>query len=371
LSLARALKKADPQCRIIYIGHKGDRFDNLKERFHDFDAVAFVSAGKFRRYAGQSWLERLADIRTLILNARDLLRVFSSTTAAYRIMQRTKPNVVFSKGSFVALPVGIAARVRGVPIITHDSDAMPGLANRILGRWTKIHTTAMPAHFYSYPKSTVRHVGIPIDERTRRVTQPMQEHFKKQIGIEAAAPVLLIAGGGLGSQTVNKMVLAIAAKLLAENASLHIVHIAGQKNQEEAAEFYKKNLNSFIGKRVTVIGFSGEFYKYVGAADLIISRAGATSLAEFAAAAKATILIPSRFLTGGHQLKNAQELKRESAVEVVDENAPPEELYATITELLKDQKKRRQLAENLAATARLDAADKLAKIILDTAGEGT
>ena len=369
LSLAHALKKTRPDCRIVYIGHKGDRFDRLEERYHDFDDVAFVSAGKFRRYAGRSWLSRGRDIRTLLLNARDFFRVFGSTAAAYKILHKVKPSVVFSKGGFVALPVGIAAKIRDVPIVTHDSDALPGLANRIIGRWAVVHATAMPANFYSYPSETVRQVGIPIDERVRRVTSLDQERFKRQLGLDSSSLVLLVAGGGLGSQSVNDKVLAIAPELLAANAKLHIVHIAGQNNKDQVSRVYAERLDDKAAKRVMVLGFSGEFYREVGAADLIIARAGATSLAEFAAAAKPVIVIPSPFLTGGHQLKNAEQLQKAAAVEVVDDEAPAKILLSKVSQLIKNPEKRHELAVKLGATAQPDAADKLAEIVLDVAAQ--
>src|SRR5579862_561435 len=169
LSLARELKKQAPDCQVLYIGHKGDNFDTLKHSGHDFDFMAFIKAGKFRRYHGNR-ARGLLDPKTLILNIRDFFRLPASIAAAYKILRKFKPDAVFSKGGFVSLPVGIAARLLKIPIITHDSDSTPGLANRIIGRWAKIHATGMPPEYYSYPKSKTVFVGIPIDQTIKRVT---------------------------------------------------------------------------------------------------------------------------------------------------------------------------------------------------------
>lgn len=367
LSLARALKKAKPGCWVVYIGHKGDKFDRHDKRLIDFNDARFISAGKYRRYHNQSTWSKLLDLKTFLLNARDFLRVFTSTVTAYHILSSFKPDVVFSKGGFVALPVGIAAKVRGVPVVTHDSDASPGLANRIIGRWAVIHATALPPEFYDYPKASTSHVGVPIDDKIQPVDRKTQAGFKKSIGLAADSSVLLISGGGLGSKRINQMVLAIAPKLLATRPDLQMVHFTGPKSEAEVNQHYKGVLDKAEVKRIKVIGFSDEFYKFVGAADLIVARAGATSLAEFAAAGKACILIPSPFLAAGHQMKNAELLMNAEAVEVVDEEASTDELLAKIDELLDNDEKRETLAANLAITAKLDAAKELASILLDVA----
>lgn len=367
MSLARELKQKNPSCSIVYIGHKGDKFDSLQEGFHDFDFIGFVNAGKFRRYHGESVWQHLTDIQTLLLNARDFFRVIGSIGKAWRILAKVKPDVVFSKGSFVAVPVGIAAHLRRIPIVTHDSDVVPGLANRIIGRWAVAHATGMPAEFYNYPKEKTRYTGIPIDSRIKSITDAAQKKIKKEIGLHPASLVLLIAGGGLGSRDLNDKVLKIAPELLTTYPSMHIVHIAGQNNEQEVKNKYRQQLLDTSNKHVSVLGFSSEFYKYVAAADLIVSRAGATALAEYAAASKPCILVPSPFLTGGHQLKNAEKLKENRAAEIVPNNAPPEALLGKIVTLLGNPKKRLALGRNLGATAKPDAAQELADLLLKIA----
>jgi UDP-N-acetylglucosamine--N-acetylmuramyl-(pentapeptide) pyrophosphoryl-undecaprenol N-acetylglucosamine transferase len=369
LSLAHALKAQSPNCNIVYIGHKGDKFDSLQESYHDFDFVAFVNGGKFRRYHGESLFSHLTDFKTLFLNARDFFRLICSIGKAGRILSKVKPDVVFSKGSFVAVPVGIAAHFRGIPIVTHDSDTVPGLANRIVGRWASVYATGMPAEFYAYPKDKAIYTGIPINPRIKEVTEESQKSFKKAIGVHPFSQVLMIAGGSLGARDVNDKVLKIASELLKVNPKLHIVHITGQGNEKEVKNQYAILLEGSFNNKVTVIGFTNELYKYTGAADLIVSRAGATQVAEFAAAHKACILIPSPFLTGGHQVKNAEQLQKIGAVEVVANDAPSEQLLGKVVKLLADPTKRKSLAQKLGSTAKLEAANDLAEILLKTANK--
>ncbi|HET7827538.1 MAG TPA: glycosyltransferase, partial [Candidatus Saccharimonadales bacterium] len=304
LSLARELKIKSPDSRIIYIGHKGDNFDSYKKRAQDFDFMVFIRAGKFRRYHGDSLLSRLFDVKTQALNIRDFFRLPTSLVNAYRLLVKLKPDVVFSKGGFVAVPVGIAARLRGIPIVTHDSDTVPGLANRIVGRWAKVNATGMPAEYYDYPKSKIEYVGIPVDDRIGKITPKLQNQAKRALKIPKDSPVLLLSGGGNGSQNLNELLLAAAPGLLETNLALQIIHITGVRHEESVKRAYKHLLPKAQRGRVRVLGFSPDFYLLAAAADLVIGRAGATTLAELAIAGKACILIPAPFLAGGHQLRN-------------------------------------------------------------------
>jgi UDP-N-acetylglucosamine--N-acetylmuramyl-(pentapeptide) pyrophosphoryl-undecaprenol N-acetylglucosamine transferase len=369
LSLARELKEKSPNCNVVYIGHKGDKFDNLQEGYHDFDFVAFVNGGKFRRYHGENFLNRLIDIKTILLNARDFFRVIGSIGKASRILSKIKPDVVFSKGGFVAVPVGLAARFKKIPIVTHDSDAIPGLANRIIGRWAAVHATGMPTEFYNYPKDKVIYTGIPIDSHVLEISAEEQRKFKKSIGVSPENQILLVAGGSLGARDVNDKVLKIAPELLATYPKLHLIHITGQQNEDEVKSQYSVLLKDSPNQKITVLGFTPEFYKYTLAADLIVGRAGATQVAEFAAAYKACILIPNPYLAGGHQIKNAEALQKIGAVEIVANDASAEQLLGKVVKLLSDSTKRKSLAQKLGSTAKLEAASDLADILLSIANK--
>ncbi|HSW79044.1 MAG TPA: UDP-N-acetylglucosamine--N-acetylmuramyl-(pentapeptide) pyrophosphoryl-undecaprenol N-acetylglucosamine transferase [Candidatus Babeliales bacterium] len=367
LSLARELKSQRPGCEILYIGHKGDDLDTFKESGHDFDFMAFIKAGKFRRYHNVKFASGVLDLKTLILNIRDFFRLPGSIVAAWRLLRKFNPDVVFSKGGFVAVPVGIAAKMRGIPIVTHDSDSLPGLANRIIGRWAKIHATGMPARYYLYPERSIKHVGIPIDERIKTVTPKLQAETKQKLKLPKDSRVILLSGGGNGSQRLNELMLSVAPELLQTNLGLYLIHLAGISNEEDVKSSYAL-MPEPLHDRVRVFGFSSDFYSYSAAADLVIARAGATTMAELAAAAKACIVIPSPFLAGGHQIKNAEELAAHDAIVQLPEETTPDELLALINSLLSNDSRRFELASNLHATAKPGASKNLAALILKIAG---
>jgi len=368
-SLGHALKQKKPACRLIYIGLKGGPLDKRLADNPDFSETYFVSSGKFRRYHGQSWLRSLLDAPSWLLNIRDFFRVIKGTFSAWRLLRRLKPNLVFSKGGYVVVPVGVAARLLKIPIMTHDSDAVPGLANRIVGRWARVNTTGLASGLYAYPKHKIRHVGIPTDRRVQSVTPDLQTEFKKELGLEPHSQLLLAVGGGLGSKTINELVAAIAPQLLADNPKLLIIQIVGPKHEADMKAI-RSRLTPQLQARLTTLAFSDQFYKYSAAADLIIARAGASTLAEFALQAKACIIIPAAFLAGGHQLQNANELAKRRAIKLLREPLTAEQLQATVQTLLDDASQRANLAANLAATAIPDSAAKLAELLLAEAGDG-
>ena len=196
----------------------------------------------------------------------------------------------------------------------------------------------------------------------------MQNAFKKNLGFESADKLILFTGGGLGSKVLNDSLVEITKKLLSSDEKIRIMNIAGNENEEEVRGAFSNKLSSEEIDRLTIKGFVTDLHKYSGAADLIISRAGATNIAEFAAQAKACVIIPSPYLVGGHQIKNAESLVKINAIEMIDEadlQNNPEVLLDKITELMNSKSKREELGKNLHKIAKLNASKDLAKLIID------
>lgn len=270
------------------------------------------------------------------------------------------------------MPIGLAAACLRIPFVTHDSDVVPGLANRLIGRWASFHAVAQAKELYTYPQSKTMQVGIPVAEVYHPVTATNQRAFKESFGLPAEAQVLLITGGGLGAQRLNQAMVSVVKDLLDGSDSLAVLHIAGRGKDDELATHYATVLSEDQLTRVAVEPFVADLYRYSGAADVIITRAGASTLAEFAMQGKACIVIPNPQLTGGHQLKNTAVLKDLQAVEVCADTtlqSAPQTLTAQIAQLLGDTKRRQVLAGNLAATSQPEAAQKLAQLVISV-GKG-
>ena len=305
LAVAAELKRRQPELKIVYIGQRGDKLGDIPARDPHIDAVYTVRAGKFRRYHGEGW-RQLLDIPTLLKNIRDAFYVLIGIVQSWRLLGRLQPTVIFIKGGFVGVPVGLAAASRHLPYLTHDSDAIPGLANRIIARWAVRHAVALPVNIYPYPASKTVTTGIPLRADFVLVTEARQKAYRAKLRVSEHAKLLFVIGGGLGSQEVNQAVAEAMPHLLREIKDLHVIHVVGRKNLPDMQADYAAHLSAAEQGRVIVSGYVDDVYLYSGAADLIVTRAGATNLAEFAVQGKACIVVPSAFLAGGHQLKNAR-----------------------------------------------------------------
>ena len=281
------------------------------------------------------------------------------------LLLKIRPAAVFVKGGYVGLPVGLAAAILRKPIITHDSDALPGLTNRVVGRYARANAVSAPPEYYSYEPSKTHYTGVPVDEGYHRISAAEQKRLKKQLNRETDEPLAVITGGSLGAGKINEAVLKILPDLIKH---AYVVHISGDTTYEDT----KARADQLLSERTRyeLTPFTSELATYEGAADVVITRGGASSLAELAALAKPVIIIPNPQLTGGHQVKNAEvHVEAKSAVIITEAElkSHPEKLLEATRELLDNPDRRKQLAKSLHGFAKPDAARDIAKLILETA----
>ncbi len=358
LALAEELKHLQSDCLVVYVGERNSKFQSLTEGNKLIDEKYSVFSGKFRRFHSDSMLKRFFDVATNIKNLRDMLFVAIGFVQSINILRISKPDVVFLKGGYVGVPIGLAAAVLRIPIVTHDSDAVPGLANKIVSKWTSVHATALPADNYNYPYNKVKTVGVLVEKNYQPTNEETQRDYIKQLGLPENSQLLLITGGSSGAERLNAAVVKIISKLLQKHTRLHVIHQVGQGKAAVYGDFHHS--------RLQILEFMTPMYVYTGAADLIVTRAGANALAEFGIQGKACVVVPNPDLTGGHQTKNAQILVGQGAVLVVTEDKltdVKEGLWSTIDLLLDDSTKRHQLATKLQKYTKTNAANSLAQIL--------
>ncbi len=355
--------------QIVYIGQKGDPFASVPERDANIDVVYTVSAGKFRRYYGEG-LKQLLDVKTMWLNIRDLFRIAAGFFQSRRLIKKIKPAIVFSRGGYVSVPVALGAHSRGIPFITHDSDSIPSLANRIIARWAAKNAVALPADIYPYDQAKTVTVGVPVMAGFMPVTPERQAQFRQELQFAPQDKVVFVIGGGLGAQRINEAVIKGAPDLFERYPSLRLLHVVGQANEKAMQVEYAQVLTDEQLARTQVFGYIDGVYRYSGAADVIVTRAGASSLADFAVQGRACIVIPHPYLTGGHQLKNAAYLEEQGAiVSIVDTElqAKPELLVKELATLLDDDAKRAALGTRFATFGHAESAKELAQLVLNEA----
>lgn len=278
---------------VAYIGTK----DGIERQLIEKEGIEYfeIVAGKLRRYID-------------IQNFTDIFKITKGFFQALSILNKVRPQIVFSKGGFVSSPVVWAAWVKKIPVILHESDLTPGLANKIALPFAKQVCYSFPETIKYLPQSKSLLTGIPVREN---LFQGNKKMGKNLCSFNDNKPIILIIGGSLGSRILNSIVRDSLEVLLKD---YQICHICGKGNKDlsyKDIEGYKQ------------FEYVGDELKHLFAmADLVISRAGATSLNELLALNKPNILIPlSRQASRGDQILNAASYEKQGySIVILEEN---------------------------------------------------
>lgn len=295
---------------VHYIGAANSAEEGLIARVPE---VTFhtVSVGKLRRYFDPK-------------NFSDPFRVIKGVAQATRIIRKLKPNVVFSKGGFVSVPVVYGAKLNGVPVVTHESDMTPGLANRLCMPVAKVQCCTFP-EAVKYAKGKGVHTGTPIRPE---VLSGDRRKARERFGFNDSRPVLMVVGGSSGAQAVNQVVWQ-ALPRLTEN--FQVLHLCGKGNLNDSAE----GTANYVQKEY----LNEEMADAYACADVIVSRAGANALCEILAARKPALLIPyPKGASRGDQLLNAESFRQRGLSRVLlQEDMTPETLVRGVEEVYRDR----------------------------------
>jgi len=276
----------------------------------------FILAGGFRRYFSLQF-------------PLDILKAFIGIFQSLWYLFLFVPDVIFSKGGYGSFPVVLVGWIYRIPIILHDSDSAPGLANRILARFAKKVILSFPSSKEYFKKAVV--IGNPV---RKDLLNGSEVQAKRLFGITSNKPVVLILGGSQGAKKINEVVFYTLPRLL---QIAEIIHVSGKKEFKHI----QKRTNKPEGYHL--YGFLNiEYLKHAYAcADLIVNRAGAGSIAEIAALGKPSILIPIPKSALDHQRKNAYTFsaKGERAIVLDQANLTPNMFLDTIGNLLKNSAK--------------------------------
>ena len=322
---------------ITYIGsYNGIEKQLLKEQKVPYYGI---SSGKLRRYF---------DIK----NFSDPLKVIKGFGQSIRLMRKLKPDIVFSKGGFVSVPVILAAKFCHIPSIIHESDLTPGLANKLAIPNAAKVCCNFPETLKYLPEDKAVLTGSPI---RKELLSGNKENARKLCNFTNEKPVLFIVGGSSGSKFINDTIRGLLPELL---KSYQIIHMCGKGNIEES-------LNRTVGyKQFEYIG--SELNDIFSLADLVISRAGANSICELLALHKPNILIPlSASTSRGDQILNAKSFEKQGFSVVIEEEIiTPDKLLNMIHETYKN---RERYIHAMKQSNSINSVDKIVSIIEETA----
>lgn len=365
LAVANRLKQDHPNTRVIAITERRGVFNHIFDGENQLDKLRFISAGKYRRYHGQSWVSKIFDLKTIFFNIRDSFKLAIGTLECLIILSRDRPDVIFIKGGYVGVPVGMAARLLKIPYITHDSDAIPGLTNRLIGKNAVLNAVGMPPEFYNYPKEKIVFVGVPVTDDFINPSNEYRLNKRRELDIARDDFMLLITGGSNGAKRLDEIVHTALEHLLVKYPHLNVVHQVGKHN-ENIYEDYPLKLHS----RIRVATFFSPLSSYIAAADLVIARAGATAIAEIGHLLTPLIVVPNPYLSAGHQIKNAKVLeKSKSAIVIPEDDAEsnPLLLQKAVIDLIESADVRAKLSKNLYSLTKKDACKKISDLLVDIA----
>lgn len=359
IAVIRQLKRIAEEERILdleifYMGPD----DFAKAHLESEEVLSvFLTTGKWRSYFS------LANALDVFITAQAILRALWNM---FFIM----PDVIFSKGGYGALPAIIAAWALRIPLIIHESDAVPGRVNRFSGRFAERIAIAFPGARDFFPKEKTAFTGVPI---RGKILGGSMDEARDTFSIFSDASIIGIMGSSQGAQKINSAVLGVLKELTNE---FEILHQTGEKNYEnvigEASVILEsgtsESRNGTDNKsRYHAFGFmnEGTMRDFYLVSDIIVSRASATSIFEIAAWGKPSILIPLHIAAQDHQRKNAYEYAAEGACIVIEEeNLSPHILLAEIKKIYGNQEKKLNMGKAAQRFSRIDSAEVIAREIL-------
>lgn len=335
-NLALIPKLREKGFEVKYVGS----IDGIEKEIINKNNIPYfeISSGKLRRYF---------DVK----NFTDPFKVIKGIAQASRILSKEKPDVIFSKGGFVAVPVVIAASIKKIPVIAHESDMTPGLANKLSAPFCdKLCVTFRESlKFIKGDKGVL--TGSPIRDE---ILHGDKIKGKKICGFNNDKEILFVMGGSLGSQLINGEIRKNLKKLLKD---FNVIHICGKGNLDS------KLLNEEGYKQFEYV--TEELPDLMSAADYIISRAGANSIFEFLALKKPTLLIPlSKKASRGDQILNSKSFFKEGySLMLEEEEIKDDVLFNKILEL---KKRKYELIKNMESSKTKNGVEMITNILLDS-----
>lgn len=349
LSVAQELKKRCPDADILFVG-TADKMESKLVPAAGFDFTTIKISG----------FQRKITIKNIFRNIQTIVYLMLSFFQVRKLLKEFKPDAVIGFGGYVSGPVVRAAAKKGIKTLIHEQNAYPGIANKALAKLVdKTLLTVEDASKLMSPKNKPIVTGLPIRDE---IINADKETARKKLGLDDK-PLIFSTGGSLGARTINEvMVELIVAK---HKDEVHFVHGYGQYGKWVPERLSQKGVD-LTAENIDVREYIYDMADCLAAADIVISRAGASSLSEIQALGKTAILIPSPNVAENHQYHNAMALVNNDAAIVFEEkDLTANKLIDAVNDLLNDREKLARIGFNAKKMAKLDAKEKICNEILE------
>ncbi len=336
-------RQLEGKVEFLYVGPDG-QFERAGMQEAGIPA-RFIKTGKWRRYFS-------------LLNLTDPFRVLWGFVQALAILYRYMPDAVFSKGGFASVPVVVAAKLYGIPVLTHESDAVPGVANRIVGKLADRVAVGYSMAKGYFAVAKVAQTGTPVRPE---IPAGDAARARATFNLPEGRPLLLVLGGSQGARSINRIFSRIAGKLV---NYFEVVHQTGEGNFEEAKQWIEESRLGENAAHYHLAPFlkGADLGDLLALADIIVARAGASQIADIAARANAAlILVPLESAANDHQRMNAYEVARLGGALVLEEtNLGENILLNNIVRLSQDRALHDKMAAALKPFYHPDAEESIA-----------
>ncbi|HEX8974488.1 MAG TPA: undecaprenyldiphospho-muramoylpentapeptide beta-N-acetylglucosaminyltransferase [Patescibacteria group bacterium] len=348
IAVADKLKeKLGSEAELLYVGSGAEMEKSVMAEAGI--PAKHVMSGKMRRYFS-------------LQNFVDVFKIPIGFVQALWILLWNMPDVVFSKGGYASVPVVLAAWIYRIPILIHESDAIPGRANQFMAKYANRIAIAYPSAQDYFPQDKIALTGNPI---RYQVTDGDPIMLRQEIGFSESRKTIMILGGSQGSQIINDAIVKILPDLLVH---YQVLHQTGENNFESVVHFAAEQ-----GAKIGHGGYwaapflnANKLRDAFAACDLVISRAGASFITEIAANGKPAILVPLEGSANDHQRMNAYALARIGAAIVLEEtNLGKHMLMQNIEKILTDEDLQRQMSEKIKTFYHPSAADVIANGVIE------
>ena len=348
LSIANKLKEMNPETEILFVGAEG-RMEMERVPAAGYEIVGLPVAG----------LKRSLTLSNLALP----FKVIKSVRMAKKLIREFRPDIAIGVGGYASAPLLWAASRLGIPTLIQEQNGFAGLTNKILGKKAKAICVAYEGMERFFPADRIILTGNPIRKEIVPATEQMKQEAMGFYNLDPARKHIFIVGGSLGSGTLNNAMKKWINEGCPEGEGLEIIWQCGK--------YYKPSVDAFMNEALEK-GLGGDCLKYIhhsdfikrmdlayAAADIVISRSGASSISELCAAHKASIFVPSPNVTEDHQTHNAMALVRKDAGMIVKDSEADAKLMQTACALIENPEKIALMERNIAALAKTEAAREI------------
>jgi len=318
------------------------------------------------RLAKQQWPYRLISARALpygrpLQRLANLVWLAWAQLEALAILRRFRPHVLVATGGYVAAGVAPAARLLRIPAVLHESNAVGGRTTQLLAAHAAAITVGFEQAMDVFPREKTHFTGQPVRSD---ILGPTREAGRRMFELSADADTLLVTGGSYGARSVNEATVAALPELLS-NGAVQILHIAGEADYSRTDESVSRL--GIDSSRYRLVSYSEHMGHALAAADLIVCRAGANTMAEVAARRVPAIVVPYPHAAAHQEANTRPFVEAGAAVMVADAELSADKLALLARRLLKDRPTRRRMADAAAGLARPDAADAVAEVVISVA----